>query len=89
MKAADINDEEFLEVVRKYNDGEMPDEVISWPNHPEWKEQIISGPRWALVWDMAKYFDAPHKVILAKARKLIKKGFLSGCACGCRGDFEV
>jgi hypothetical protein len=89
VQAKDISDEEFLEVVRKYNDGEMPDEVISWPNHPEWKEQIISGPRWASVWDLEKYFDAPRKVILAKASKLLRKGLMDGCACGCSGSFEV
>lgn len=31
----------------------------------------------------------PEKVVLAKARKLIRQGVISGCACGCRGDFEV
>jgi hypothetical protein len=30
----------------------------------------------------------PHKVVLAKAARLIKRGLISGCACGCRGDFE-
>jgi hypothetical protein len=29
----------------------------------------------------------PSKVVLAKARRLIKRGKLSGCDCGCRGDF--
>ena len=31
----------------------------------------------------------PLKVVLAKARKLIRHGLLTGCACGCRGEFEV
>ncbi|HEY5986879.1 MAG TPA: hypothetical protein VIV12_10955 [Streptosporangiaceae bacterium] len=31
----------------------------------------------------------PEKVVLAKARQLIRRGALAGCACGCRGDFEV
>jgi hypothetical protein len=31
----------------------------------------------------------PLKVVLAKARKLIRRGLLTGCACGCRGEFEV
>lgn len=31
----------------------------------------------------------PYKVVLAKARKLIRRGLLTGCACGCRGEFEV
>lgn len=31
----------------------------------------------------------PAKVALAKAKRLIKRGLLNGCACGCRGDFEL
>jgi hypothetical protein len=31
----------------------------------------------------------PAKVVLAKARRLIRRGLLSGCDCGCRGDFEL
>jgi hypothetical protein len=29
------------------------------------------------------------KLALAKMRSLIKRGLVSGCACGCRGDFEI
>jgi len=29
------------------------------------------------------------KLILSKMRNLIKRGLVSGCACGCRGDFEI
>lgn len=31
----------------------------------------------------------PEKIVLAKARKLIRRGVIDGCACGCRGDFEI
>jgi hypothetical protein len=31
----------------------------------------------------------PEKVALAKMRSLIKRGLVAGCACGCRGDFEI
>lgn len=31
----------------------------------------------------------PRKLILAKMKKLIKSGLVNGCACGCRGDFEI
>lgn len=30
-----------------------------------------------------------HKLILAKMDKLIKKGLVFGCACGCSGDFKI
>lgn len=33
--------------------------------------------------------ETPSKVVLAKMRQLIKRGLVSGCGCGCRGDFEI
>lgn len=33
--------------------------------------------------------DIPPKVLLAKARSLLKRGLLGGCGCGCRGDFHI
>lgn len=42
-------------------------------------------------------FDVHHcfppgvhwKLLLAKMRKLIERKLVSGCYCGCRGDFEI
>src|SRR5260221_371501 len=31
----------------------------------------------------------PAKVVLAKMRRLIKRGLVEGCICGCRGDFHL
>lgn len=31
----------------------------------------------------------PAKVALAKMRALIKRGLVTGCPCGCRGDFAL
>lgn len=31
----------------------------------------------------------PAKVALAKMRSLHKRGYVGGCPCGCRGDFEI
>ena len=31
----------------------------------------------------------PDKVVLAKMRKLIRRGLVDGCPCGCRGDFVI
>lgn len=31
----------------------------------------------------------PPKVVQAKCRSLIKRGLITGCACGCRGDFWI
>lgn len=45
---------------------------------------------WVCLWDFdGPYLDIPHKLIRAKAAKLIKRGFMTGCSCGCRGDFEI
>jgi hypothetical protein len=47
---------------------------------------------WVNTWDyegLLKYSEIPPKVFNAKLRRLIERGLLSGCACGCRGDFEV
>ena len=30
-----------------------------------------------------------EKLVLAKMKGLIKRGLVSGCACGCCGDFEI
>jgi len=31
----------------------------------------------------------PPKLQLAKMRQLHKRGFIGGCPCGCRGDWEI
>lgn len=33
------------------------------------------------------YPEVPQRIILAKARRLYRRGKLTGCICGCRGDF--
>jgi hypothetical protein len=35
------------------------------------------------------YPSVPRKVIMAKLRRLVKRGVIDGCTCGCRGDFKV
>lgn len=31
----------------------------------------------------------PYKIQLAKMKKLMKQGLVTGCDCGCRGDYEI
>lgn len=31
----------------------------------------------------------PLKLILEKMRSLIRRGLVEGCACGCRGEFQL
>lgn len=33
--------------------------------------------------------EIPNKLLLAKMKKLIRQNLVDGCACGCRGDFEI
>lgn len=33
--------------------------------------------------------DTPEKLVLAKMRRLIQRGLVDGCGCGCRGDFVL
>ena len=81
MKAADIPDELFLRGVRELR------QVPLVHGHEDYG--------WVMRWDLDTWLadqlgvDMPWKVTLAKARKLIKRGLLDGCACGCRGDFVI
>lgn len=34
-------------------------------------------------------WELPDNLVLAKMRNLIAKGYIDGCDCGCRGDFEI
>jgi hypothetical protein len=31
----------------------------------------------------------PEKLVLGKMRMLMRRGLVTGCGCGCRGDFEI
>jgi hypothetical protein len=33
--------------------------------------------------------NTPEKIRIQKMAKLIKRGLVSGCGCGCRGDYEI
>lgn len=34
-------------------------------------------------------FDTPMKLVQAKLNQMKRRGVLNGCACGCRGDWEI
>ena len=79
MQAKDIPADAILAEVRRHNEGKCG-------GHPPFRME----PHWAFWWDLyAAFPDWPEKVIMAKGRRLIKKGLLSGCPCGCRGDLEL
>ena len=33
--------------------------------------------------------DTSEKIRISKMAKLIKRGLVEGCGCGCRGDYEI
>ncbi len=47
------------------------------------------GSHWADRWAVTERLGFPEKVVLAKARRLIKRGVIDGCYCGCRGDWTT
>jgi hypothetical protein len=53
--------------------------------------RAVRGRHVALVsslWDVQDELAVwPTKVVLAKLRSLVRRGVLSGCVCGCRGNF--
>lgn len=90
MKASDIADSAFLNAV---------DGAIAERSRVEGSPRTIGATRWDVAAVLAghpehvggtpvDYPDMPYKVVLAKARSLIRRRLLSGCACGCRGEFE-
>lgn len=60
-------------------------------------EFLLDRPGWIMWWPnenrpgMGDAFPlgTPPKLMRAKMRKLILRGLVSGCDCGCRGDFEI
>lgn len=74
MKAADISTERVLRILAE--------------RQGEWHTWFSSGGFMPTV-DAAIPPDCPPKVVLAKFRRLIHQGLVRGCACGCRGDFNI
>ena len=85
-----ITDDAFLAAI---------DEVIRLRSEEEERPWIVGASRWDIAAVLAghladvgttpvDYPTMPEGVVLAKARKLILRGLVDGCACGCRGDFE-
>jgi len=73
MQAKDVPDQAFLDAVAEISrDGKYGTET-----------------RWVMRYEIEERFcEVPPKVLLAKARSLIKRGKMDGCACGCRGDYR-
>lgn len=84
MKAADITDEAFIAAVLFC----CAERGMSWAMR--WDvAAVLAGHPQDLKGALPDYPNMPWKVVLAKARKLIRRKLIDGCDCGCRGDFEV
>ena len=91
MKVADISDEAFLGAIRTVH-------RVRWDNRPTWigasiwdVTAVLDGhPEWCGKPEATDGSVAiPEKVVRAKAKRLIRRGLVTGCTCGCRGDFEI
>lgn len=77
MQAKDIPDLQMLGLIDKRQHMQQ----IEWKiDHLPWCH------RWALYEELP---GVPEKVVDAKCAALIRRGFVTGCTCGCRGDFEL
>lgn len=45
--------------------------------------------RWVMIDELQAAPAFPAKVVRAKLAALIRRGLITGCTCGCRGDFEL
>lgn len=81
MQAKDIPDDLFIQAVAE----------CSVAQAAEWSFDTA----WCNRFDVEKWlsehlgFEVPWKVVVAKARAMIRKGRMDGCTCGCRGDFDL
>lgn len=83
LQAKDIPDRAVLEFVEKTS---MVEAL------PLGGQTASCLPRWVFCWDFERdgYFGSlPWKVVQAKLRQLLKRKLLTGCGCGCRGDWEL
>lgn len=95
MKAADITDEAFVEAVatvRAIRPSALGASLWDVSAALDGRFDYVRAIAAARTRDECPAMPEPAiplKVVLAKARKLIRRGLLTGCACGCRGEFEV
>ncbi|WP_069752904.1 hypothetical protein [Streptomyces sp. EN16] len=72
MQCKDIPDEVFVDAVRR-----TPSNSSAWRTRWDVHAELenVVGP-------------VPDNLFMAKARRLVDRGLIGGCPCGCRGDFH-
>jgi hypothetical protein len=78
---------------RAWKASDVPDGLflacVGYAQRENRKKYGMSDLPWATRWDVFERLPVPEKVLLAKAKRLIHRGLMTGCACGCRGEFEL
>lgn len=92
MQCKDIPDLPILQFLGRLERGEITSEYEVGGKITSW--QSTMGSTWAgcahgVPHAMPQGEATPDKLVRAKMRSLIRRGLVSGCACGCRGDFEL
>lgn len=81
VQAKDIPDEVFIAAVATCSVRQAQE----WGHADAWSNRMDVTAELSQVLGV----EVPWKVTIAKAAKLIKRGLMDGCACGCRGDFDL
>ena len=90
FQCKDIDDAFFLRCV---DYGQTYCVAVPWDPDPTLRKREGDDARWP-VWVFTWNLDClmpmfPPELIRAKANQLLRRGLISGCGCGCRGDFEL
>lgn len=89
FQAKDIDDAFFLSHIDWCSMHPEPPNILHGDNKPSYYP-LDHFPHWVFMWNLEALMPIfPSEVILAKARALIRRGLITGCDCGCRGDFEL
>lgn len=89
FQAKDIDDVFFLRCVDWCQMCPTPPSTLHGVANPGYYP-LRHLPHWVFTWNLEYLMPIfPSEVILAKASALIRRGLLTGCDCGCRGDFEL
>lgn len=90
FQAKDIDDAFFLRCI---DYAQTYHAAATWEPQPALRKREgrdATWPVWVFTWNLdclMPFF--PPEVIRAKASRLIRRGLLTGCDCGCRGDFSL
>jgi hypothetical protein len=85
----DISDEVFLAAVDEAIRVRSGDDERPWSWATRWDvAAVLAGHPGDVGGSPVEYAEMPERLLLAKARRLIMRGLLDGCACGCRRSFS-